>query len=144
MTPLRTLLDRRESVILMGILNRTPDSFSDGGRYLDDGAALARVDAMIAEGAAIVDVGAESTRPGAPAISDAEQLARLGGIVRAAAARGAIVSIDTTSPVVAARALADGAGVVNSVSLDAAGELGALAACQLRGLGIGADEALVT
>jgi dihydropteroate synthase len=128
MTPLRTLLDRRESVILMGILNRTPDSFSDGGRWLDDAAALARVDAMIEQGAAIVDVGAESTRPGAPAIGDAEQLDRLGDVVRLTAARGVLVSIDTTSPVVAERALRDGAAIVNSVSLEPAAELGALAA----------------
>jgi dihydropteroate synthase len=128
MTPLRTLLERRESVDLMGILNRTPDSFSDGGRFLDDGAALAHVEAMIRAGASIVDVGAESTRPGAPLVDDAEQLARLGGIVAAIAARGVIVSIDTTSPAVAARALRDGARVVNSVSLDAAAELGGLAA----------------
>lgn len=128
MTPLRTLLDRREGAVLMGILNRTPDSFSDGGRFLDDAAAAAQIEAMIDEGAAIIDVGAESTRPGAAAIDDAEQLARLGGVVRAAAARGALVSIDTTSPAVAARALSDGARVVNSVSLEPAAELGALAA----------------
>lgn len=128
MVPLRTLLERRESVILMGILNRTPDSFSDGGRYLDDAAALARVDTMIEEGAAIVDVGAESTRPGAPSVSDAEQIDRLGDVVRAAAARGVLVSIDTTSPVVAERALRDGARLVNSVSLEPAADLGALAA----------------
>ncbi|MFT3774075.1 MAG: dihydropteroate synthase [Minicystis sp.] len=128
MTPLRTLLERRESVILMGILNRTPDSFSDGGRYQDDAAAIARVDQMMAEGAAIVDIGAESTRPGSRAISDAEQIDRLGDVVRAAAERGAIVSIDTTSPVVAERALRDGAAVVNSVELGPAAELGALAA----------------
>jgi dihydropteroate synthase len=130
MTPLRTLLERRESVILMGILNRTPDSFSDGGRFLDDDVALAHVDAMIAAGAAIVDVGAESTRPGAPPIADGEQLARLGGIVRAIAARGVIVSIDTTSPRVAERALDDGAQIVNSVALEPAAELGALAAAR--------------
>lgn len=112
----------------MGILNRTPDSFSDGGLWLDDAAALARVDAMIAQGAAIVDVGAESTRPGARAIGDAEQLERLGDVVRAAVARGAIVSIDTTSPIVAERALRDGARIVNSVSLEPAADLGALAA----------------
>jgi dihydropteroate synthase len=128
MTPLRTLLEQRESVILMGILNRTPDSFSDGGRYLDEEAALAHVDRMLAEGAAIVDVGAESTRPGARAISDAEQIARLGGVVRAAAERGVIVSVDTTAPAVAERALRDGATVVNSASLEPAAELGELAA----------------
>ncbi len=120
MTPLRTLLDRREGAVLMGILNRTPDSFSDGGRFMDDGAALAYVETMIREGAAIVDVGAESTRPGAARVSDAEQLARLGDVVKATARRGALVSIDTTSPAVAEHALRDGAHIVNSTSLEPA------------------------
>lgn len=125
----RTLLERRSaSVTLMGILNRTPDSFSDGGEYLDDEAALARVVAMVDGGASIIDVGAESTRPGARAVPAEEQIARLGGIIRAVVERGALVSIDTTSPAVAERALHDGATIVNSVSLDAASELGALAA----------------
>ncbi len=128
MIPLRTLLDRREGAVLMGILNRTPDSFSDGGRYIDDEAALAHVDAMTRDGAAIVDVGAESSRPGAAPISDAEQLTRLGGIVKAAAERGALVSVDTMSPTVAERALRDGARMINSASLEPAAELGALAA----------------
>jgi dihydropteroate synthase len=126
MTPLRTLLDRRARAVLMGVLNRTPDSFSDGGRYVDDGAAAAHVDAMVREGAEIVDVGAESTRPGAAPVGAAEQIARLGDVVRLAAAR-ALVSIDTTLPEVAERALLDGASVVNSVSLEPAAELGALA-----------------
>ena len=128
MTPLRPLLDRRAGAAVMGILNRTPDSFSDGGRFVDDGAAGAQIDAMIDEGAVIIDIGAESTQPGATAISATEQLARLGGVVAAAAARGVLVSIDTTSPEVAARALRDGARMVNSVSLEPAAELGALAA----------------
>jgi len=128
MTPLRTLLNRRESMVLMGILNRTPDSFSDGGRFQSDADALARVDAMLAEGAAIIDIGAESTRPGSQPIPDEEQIRRLGGVVRAAAERGAIVSVDTTSPSVAEYALREGATVINSVSLEPAAELGALAA----------------
>jgi len=127
MTPLRTLLDQHEGAVLMGILNRTPDSFSDGGCFVDDDAALAHVDAMIREGAAIIDIGAESSRPGAAPISDGEQLARIGGIVREAAERGVLVSIDTTSPTVAERALRDGAGLINCVSLELAAELGALA-----------------
>ena len=127
MTPLRALLDRRESALLMGILNRTPDSFSDGGRFVEDGAALARAEAMTREGAAIIDVGAESTRPGSAPVGASEQIARLGGVVRLLAER-VLVSIDTTLPEVAERALRDGARVVNSVSLEAAAELGALAA----------------
>lgn len=128
MSALRTLLEKTPSVLVMGILNRTPDSFSDGGEHLDEHAARARVDALIAEGADIIDVGAESTRPGAPQIADAEQIARIGGIIRESAARGVIVSIDTTSPAVAAWALAEGASAVNSVALEPAAELGRVAA----------------
>ncbi len=128
MSPLRTLLDRRRSVLVMGILNRTPDSFSDGGRFLADEAARARIDDLLREGADLVDVGAESTRPGAPPVSAAEQIERIGGAVRDVVARGALASIDTTSPAVAERALADGARVVNSVALEPAAELGAIAA----------------
>jgi dihydropteroate synthase len=127
MTPLRTLLDRREGALLMGILNRTPDSFSDGGRYPDDGAALERAKEMIREGASVIDVGAESARPGAAAVGAAEQIERIGDVVRRLARAGALVSIDTTSPEVAERALRDGASVVNSVSLEAAADLGGLA-----------------
>ena len=112
----------------MGILNRTPDSFSDGGAFVDEAAARARAQRMVAEGADVIDIGAESTRPGAPAIDAAEQLARLGGVVRELAAAAVLVSIDTTSPAVAERALADGARVVNSVSLEPAAELARLCA----------------
>lgn len=122
------LLDQRDSMLLMGILNRTPDSFSDGGAFMDDATAMARVEAMVAEGAAIIDVGAESTRPGAPKISDEEQIQRIGGVVRGAAAKGVLVSIDTNSPAVAARALEDGARIINATSLEPAAELGAIAA----------------
>ncbi|AUX26230.1 dihydropteroate synthase [Sorangium cellulosum] len=115
----------------MGVLNRTPDSFSDGGRFTDEDTALAQIDAMLSEGADMIDIGAESTRPGAEPVPEDEQIARVGGSVRAAVKRGAVVSIDTTSPVVAARALDDGAAVVNSISLDGAAELGAL--CARRG-----------
>jgi dihydropteroate synthase len=128
MTPVRALIQGRDSVLLMGVLNRTPDSFSDGGEFLEEEAALERVRAMIAEGAEIVDVGAESTRPGSTPVPASEQLTRIGGVVRAAAALGVIVSIDTTLPEVAERALDDGAAVVNSTSLDPAAELGELAA----------------
>lgn len=112
----------------MGILNLTPDSFSDGGRYFDGDAARRRIDELVAEGADVIDIGAESTRPGAQAVADAEQIARIGGAIREACARGAIVSIDTTSPAVAAHALAEGASVVNSISPEPAAELARVAA----------------
>lgn len=112
----------------MGVLNRTPDSFSDGGHFLGEAEARARIDTLCREGADLVDVGAESTRPGASAVSDDEQIARLGGATEHVVRCGALASIDTTSPVVAAHALARGASVVNSVSLEPAAELGALAA----------------
>jgi dihydropteroate synthase len=128
MTPLRTLLNQRESVLLMGILNRTPDSFSDGGVFMSEAAALERIEEMIAEGADIIDVGAESTRPGSTPVPAGEQIARIGGVVREAAKRGVLVSIDTTSPEVAEWALGEGATVVNSTSLEPAAPLGELAA----------------
>jgi dihydropteroate synthase len=111
----------------MGILNRTPDSFSDGGRFVDDDLAIAHVEQLIAEGASIIDVGGESTRPGSHAIAPREQIARVGGAVRAIVARGAIASIDTTSPEVAAWALDEGARIINTVSLEPAEALAKLA-----------------
>jgi dihydropteroate synthase len=116
-------------VLLMGILNVTPDSFSDGGLYLDPAAAKRRVDELLAEGADIIDVGGESTRPTAPAITDEEQIARVRhALTYAARERHALVSIDTTSPRVAAYALGEGATVVNDVSCLANDELALVAA----------------
>lgn len=112
----------------MGVLNRTPDSFSDGGAFLDEDAAARRAREMRAQGADILDVGAESTRPGAPPIADEEQIARLGRTIERAVQDGAIVSIDTTSPRVAAHAIEQGASIVNCVDPARAAELGALAA----------------
>lgn len=112
----------------MGVCNRTPDSFSDGGLFLDDAAAEAHVQALLEDGADIVDIGAESTRPGSSPVADDEQIARIGPLVRASVARGALVSIDTTSPAVAEHALHEGARIVNTVSLEPSAELGALAA----------------
>ncbi len=111
----------------MGVLNRTPDSFSDGGEFLDEGAALARAERMLSEGARIIDVGAESTRPGAPSVSAEEQRARLGDVVSRLSRLGAVVSIDTTSPEVAARAVDDGATLVNAVDPGAAAPLARVA-----------------
>jgi dihydropteroate synthase len=100
----------------MGVCNVTPDSFSDGGRYLEADAARARVDELLAQGADLVDIGGESTRPGAAAVPAREQLGRVLEVVRYAADRGACVTVDTTSPEVAAACLDAGACAVNDVS----------------------------
>jgi dihydropteroate synthase len=102
----------------MGIVNVTPDSFSDGGEFLDPDAAVAHGAELVAAGAAIVDVGGESTRPGAEAVSEEEELRRVLPVVAglAATAAGARISIDTTKLAVASAALEAGAGIVNDVS----------------------------
>jgi dihydropteroate synthase len=100
----------------MGVCNVTPDSFSDGGRYFGADEARARVDELLAEGADLVDVGGESTRPGAPPVPAREQLARVLEVVRYAVDKGACVTVDTTSPEVAAACLDVGACGVNDVS----------------------------
>ena len=101
----------------MGVLNITPDSFSDGGRYLDASAALTQAKKMIAEGAAIIDVGAESSRPygGMQPISAAEELARLEPILADVIALGTPVSIDTMKAEVARAALRQGVAMLNDV-----------------------------
>ncbi len=100
----------------MGILNVTPDSFSDGGRYLDFADAVDHGEQMAAEGADIIDVGGESTRPGAERVDAATEIARVKDVVSALAERGLAVSIDTTRAAVAAAAIEAGASVVNDVS----------------------------
>jgi dihydropteroate synthase len=107
----------RRGAALMGICNVTPDSFSDGGRYLDRDAAFARVDELIAAGADIVDIGGESTRPGSKPVPAREQIERVLPVIRHAAGQGACVSIDTTNAEVAAACLDAGAHAVNDVSL---------------------------
>jgi dihydropteroate synthase len=115
-------------VALMGVCNVTPDSFSDGGRYLGAEASRARVDELLAEGADLVDVGGESTRPGAAPVPAREQLARVLEVVRYAAGRGACVTIDTTSAEVAAACLDSGACAINDVSCLRDAELARVAA----------------
>jgi dihydropteroate synthase len=102
--------------VVMGVVNVTPDSFSDGGRWADLDAAVAHGLALRAEGADLVDVGGESTRPGADRVPAEEELRRTLPAVRALAAAGVPVGIDTTRAEVAAAALEAGAGVVNDVS----------------------------
>ncbi len=103
---------------VMGILNVTPDSFSDGGRFMAPGAALARARKMAGDGMAILDIGGESTRPGAAEVSPAEELARTGPVIAALRDGGFAlpVSIDTRKAAVAVVALQVGASLVNDVS----------------------------
>jgi dihydropteroate synthase len=106
-----------ERAHVMGILNVTPDSFSDGGRYIDRRAAVARAEEMLAEGADIIDVGGESTRPGAEPVSVEDEIDRVIPVIAAIVAEtGAAVSVDTTKSQVARRALEAGAVIVNDVS----------------------------
>lgn len=108
---------RARGAALMGVLNVTPDSFFDGGRHESPSAACARVDELLAEGADLIDIGGESSRPGSEPVPPAEQLRRIEPAVRHALSRpDTVVSIDTTSPEVADRMLVLGARVVNDVS----------------------------
>jgi dihydropteroate synthase len=100
----------------MGIVNVTPDSFSDGGLFLDAEAAIAHGRELLAEGAGVLDIGGESTRPGAEPVGADEELRRVIPVIEALAADGARISIDTTKADVARRALAAGATIVNDVS----------------------------
>ena len=100
----------------MGILNVTPDSFSDGGRWADTGAAINRGREMAAIGADVIDVGGESTRPGAALVDPAEELERVLPVVETLAGEGIVVSIDTSKPSVAVAAIEAGAEIVNDVT----------------------------
>lgn len=99
----------------MGIVNVTPDSFSDGGRFFDTSKAIDLGCQLIADGAAILDIGGESTRPGATPVDESEELRRVIPVVEALAGR-AVVSIDTQKPAVARAALAAGASIVNDIA----------------------------
>ncbi len=101
---------------LMGVVNVTPDSFSDGGAFLDPDRAVEHAHALITAGADIIDVGGESTRPGATPVSPAEEIRRIEPVVRRLAQSGALVSIDTRHAAVMRVALAAGARIVNDVS----------------------------
>ncbi len=101
--------------LLMGVLNVTPDSFSDGGRFLDPQAAIAYGRELLAQGADIVDVGAESTRPGALPVSEADEIDRLAPVVQALVRDGHPVSVDTRRPAVMRRVLEWGADMINDV-----------------------------
>ena len=115
----------------MGVLNVTPDSFSDGGRYFDPARAVERAHVIAEEGAQIVDVGGESTRPGAATVSLDEELRRVIPVVRALARDGPLlISIDTSRPEVIEQVVAEGAAMINDVrALQSRGALEAVAKC---------------
>jgi len=102
--------------LIMGVVNVTPDSFSDGGRWFEPDAAIAHGLELLEQGADLLDIGGESTRPGAARPSEDEELTRVIGVVRALADHGARISVDTMRARVAARALEAGAQLVNDVS----------------------------
>ncbi len=104
-----------ERPLIMGILNVTPDSFSDGGRFVARDAALAQAAEMIRDGADIIDIGGESTRPGAPPVPLGEELERVIPVIEALRTAGVPLSIDTYKPAVMSAALAAGADMVNDI-----------------------------
>jgi dihydropteroate synthase len=110
---------------VMGVLNVTPDSFSDGGRFMTPAAARDHARRMAAEGATIIDVGGESTRPGAVPVPEQEELRRVIPVIEAIAGESsAVISIDTRKPAVMSAAVAAGAGMINDISaLQAEGAL---------------------
>lgn len=119
--------------VVMGVLNVTPDSFSDGGRHSSRDAALRHAERMLAEGAAIIDVGGESTRPGAAPVSEQQELDRVVPVVEALCRElDALVSVDTSTAVVIRETAAAGAGLINDVrSLRRPGAMQAVAASGL-------------
>jgi dihydropteroate synthase len=112
----------------MGVVNITPDSFSDGGRFLDHAKAIAHAKQLVEEGAAILDIGGESTRPGAEPVTLEEELRRVVPVIEALSGSRAVLSIDTSKPEVMRAAARAGAGLINDVcALSAPGALEAAA-----------------
>ena len=107
---------RADRIVVMGVLNVTPDSFSDGGRYTDLDGAVAHALQMRAEGADVIDVGGESTRPGAQRVESVEEIRRVVPVIKALTNEGVPVSVDTYRASVAEAAIQAGAGIVNDVS----------------------------
>jgi dihydropteroate synthase len=105
-----------ERTLVLGILNVTPDSFADGGKFLDSKDAINQGRRLIAEGADIIDVGGESTRPGAERVSQDEEIKRVIPVITELVKDGAVISVDTTRAEVARQAIAAGATYVNDVS----------------------------
>lgn len=122
------------STQLMGVVNVTPDSFSDGGQYLDPAAAIRHGEELARDGAEILDIGGESTRPGAEPVGEAEELRRVVPVVEALAGV-ATVSVDTSKAAVAAAALDAGAAIVNDVTA-LGGDPGMAGLCAEQGVGV--------
>jgi len=115
--------------VIMGVVNVTPDSFSDGGSFLDAQAAIEHGRRLVEQGAAMLDIGGESTRPGALAVDEAVELERVLPVIEGLGDLGVVLSVDTTKPVVMRAALACGAGLVNDINaFRAPGTLDAIAA----------------
>jgi dihydropteroate synthase len=115
--------------LIMGVVNITPDSFSDGGRFFDAGAAIAQAHRLAEEGADVIDLGGESTRPGAAPVSEPEELERVIPVLEAITAFNKPISVDTRRPGVMKEALARGASMINDVeALTAPGTLDAVVA----------------
>jgi dihydropteroate synthase len=108
--------DSTRSTRILGILNLTPDSFSDGGRFFDPAAAIRHAEAMVDEGADALDLGAESSRPGAEPVSRDEELRRLLPVLEEVVSFGVPISVDTVKPEVARGALSHGATIINDIS----------------------------
>src|SRR5436189_5765519 len=107
--------------LVMGILNVTPDSFSDGGKYLEPAAAVQHALELVAEGADIIDVGGESTRPGASEVPESEELRRVVPVIKRLRAQTAVpLSVDTTKVAVARAAIQAGASIINDVGANRA------------------------
>ncbi|CAA6804496.1 MAG: Dihydropteroate synthase (EC [uncultured Thiotrichaceae bacterium] len=127
-TVMNKLVELRSEINVMGILNVTPDSFSDGGRFAVPDSALKRVESMIEEGAAIIDIGGESTRPGAADVSAEQELERVIPVLEGVKSRfDVLVSVDTSKAVVMSQAISSGVDMINDVR--ALQEEGALQAC---------------
>ncbi len=116
MLALPRLLNDTKNPLIMGVLNITPDSFSDGGRYSNPEDAVDQALRMVSEGASIIDIGGESTRPGAKPVSLDQELSRVIPVIEAIRKRSnAVLSIDTSKPQVMAQAIAAGANIINDV-----------------------------
>lgn len=120
---------------VMGIVNVTPDSFSDGGRFANADAAIAHGQALLQAGAEIIDVGGESTRPGSSPVDPQEEIRRVSPVIRALAERGAVVSVDTRHAAVMTAAVEAGAAIINDITA-LTGDAGALAAAAASGASV--------